>query len=140
MNNFEILHFRVGRGGNNHQQKGYFCRVTRMRGDRKHYRIGFSMDTSNAITSKGLTHFQLHVERFTGSVFFVFINGDDSTDARIGKEKGGQVRICNAKLVDYLAKKMNLDGDFQSVLIELSRDLANDDNYATFRINFPTNN
>ena len=49
------------------------------------------------------------------------------------------MRINNRDLIDFLSKKLNLTGDFSGVALELSPDLANDDNYATFRINFPNN-
>lgn len=137
--NFEILHFHVTKG--NKGKKGNFCILTRLTEGKKckNYRVGFSTDISNIINKKGVTHFQLHVEKYTSSIFFVFLKGDDNIDARFAREKSGQVRINNRDLIDYLSKKLNLTGDFSGVALELSPDLANDDNYATFRINFPNN-
>ena len=79
------------------------------------------------------------LKKYTSSIFFVFLKGDDNIDARFAREKSGQVRINNRDLIDFLSKKLNLTGDFSGVALELSPDLANDDNYATFRINFPNN-
>lgn len=136
MSNFDVLHFHVTRG--NKGKKGNFCILTRLTEARagKNYRVGFSTEISEVINRKGVTHFQLHVEKYTSSVFFVFLKGDDNIDARIAREKSGQVRINNRDLVAYLANKLNLTGDFSGVVLELSPDLANDDNIATFRIQF----
>jgi AAA15 family ATPase/GTPase len=135
-NNFDILHFHVTRG--NKGREGNFCTLTRLTDGRKgkNYRVGFSSDVSEIINKKGVTHFQLHVEKYTSSVFFVFLKGDDNVDARFAREKSGQVRINNRDLVSYLSKKLELTGDYSGVTLELSPDLANDDNFATFRINF----
>ena len=129
-NNFEVLHF-LARGTK--RRDGNYCKITCLP-TTKHYRVGFSRAVSEVVNDKGLTHIQLHVERYTSSVFIVFLKSNDNVDARVVHEQGGQVRVNNVDLVGYLAKKIGIDGDFKSYALELSQDLANDDNFATFKL------
>ena len=134
-NDFDVLHF-IARGTK--RRDGNYCKITCLP-TTKHYRVGFSSAVSAVVNDKGLTHIQLHVERYTSSVFVVFLKSNDNVDARVAHEQSGQVRVNNVDLVLYLTKKLGLEGDVNGYTLELSPDLANDDNYATFRINFPNN-
>ncbi len=130
-NDFEVLHFRSAQGTK--RRSGNYCKVSSLKSS-NHYRVGFSGDVSKVVNEKGLTHIQLHIERYTASVFLVFLKSSDNVDARIAHEKGGQVRVNNVDLVNYLAKKIGINGDFKGYALELSQDLANDDNFATFKL------
>ena len=147
-NNFEVLHFPTIKRGKWVRAEGIVLSVTRTynsKGGYSYTSIILSRKLADIVRSKGLTHVQLHREKYTGSLFMVFFSGgDDNRDAHIVDEmqtrkiEGASMRIYNRPLCDFLAGKMGYakGESVRSAPLHLGDDLANCDDYATFKLNF----
>ncbi len=134
---FEIIDF-VSRRGGNLANNGYLASVTRSAAAKsKKYSVGLSQKVSQVVNDKCFTHFQIHRDIYTDNVYLVFFAGSEK-NGRISHEKSGQVKINNAPLVEWLAKRLGKTGDF-TAQVKLSHDLANTDEFATFQIFFNNN-
>lgn len=128
----EILHFPSSRRGKS--GGGYYCMVTKKTNGKRHYRVGFSSEVTKILKEKGLTHFYLRRDNFSGLINITFLKGDDLVDGRVGKETSGQARITNVSLVNYLGDVLGYKGDFYGVKVEMSGDLSRIDDFANFRL------
>lgn len=134
---FEVIDF-VSRRGGNLANNDYLASVTRRTTTKsKSYRVGLSQKASQIVNDKCCTHFQIHRDIYTNNVYLVFFAGSEK-NGRISHEKSGQVRINNAPLIEWLAKRLGQTGDF-TAQVKLSHDLANTDEFATFQILFNNN-
>ena len=140
MNNFEILQFPTTRGGGRSPLVGNTMALTRTfaeNGSIKYNALTFSREIRQLLAQKALTHIQLHIDKYTGVVYMVCLRGDDSADARIVKHNTMNTLQCNNRnLVLYLLKKFGVDEKMtvRGYRFEVSPDLSNSDEFATFRI------
>lgn len=138
--NFEVLQFPVERPGNRLKLDGYQIAITRTgcgkESSRPYHSILLSDNVGNIVRNKNLTHVRLHVEKYTRSIFMLFLKSDNS-DAAFKANTSKHVIINNRGLVNWLAENvLHLDGDFRQVRVMLSDDLSNSDDYATFKLIF----
>lgn len=128
----EILHFPSSRRGNS--GPGFYCTVIKQTKGKSHYRVGFSPEVTKILTEKGLTHFYLRRNNYTGQINITFLKGDDLVDGRVSKESSGQTRISIAGLVNYLGDVLGYKGDFYGIKVEMSGDLSRIDDFANFEL------
>ena len=132
MKDFEFLDFPQCRHGRCSNER--YIGVSRNSEKRKiSYRVGISNLLSSEILDKGLTHFRLRVDNYTGDTHLIVFRGDDADNGRISRE-GDRLKIGSKALVDYLAKRLGKDGDFLCVRIKCSENIANDENYLTYKL------
>ena len=115
-------------------KKGFFVSLSRYTSSTQHVnRITFSIELSERVVAKELTHFRVRRDDLTGDTFFVFVKGN-ANYMTFGYEKNGAIRLYNKQLVKFLCDQLEIKGDFHATAIQLSEDLSNTPEVATFKI------
>lgn len=140
---FEVVKFpTVHGGGTRKTMEGNQIAITRtgrVKDSSHKYNVVYCSPALSAIIrAKGLTHVRFHIEKYTGSLFMLFLKGD-ATDARINLDKENNktaVRIYNRDMTRWLLDEvLHLKGeDVKQHVVDLSRDLSNSEDFATFQL------
>ena len=137
---FEFIDFKpLTRGSASRCAATYYLSVSRHVGERKVniYRTSLSAEASAIVVKKGLTHFRLRRDKATGELHIIFLFDTTGKCAPITFETNNEtrrVRFNNKQLCDFLARHAGVEGNFSPIYFELSKDLSNSDQYATFKI------
>lgn len=139
-NDFEVLHFPVIRGGQRKELEGCVLSITRTMGKGQYGCIYFSPEITKTLVERMLTHVQIHIEKYTGTAFLVFLRGDSHDAPLRFIEQNGRpvVRLHNKQLIDYLLTKAGkaTTEPVRAYKIALSNNLSNTEEYATYKLNF----
>ena len=105
-----------------------------LRGRNHTYRVSFSEDVRKVVDGKELLQLRVVINKFSNEMMMVFLNSNDPQVLMFGREVTGQIRIHSKSLTRFLKSRLNIDGDNVSVKIELSPDVSNSNEYATFKV------
>ena len=131
-NNLETFDFGTSRVG---QREGYYMTLCQtLRGRNHTYRVSFSEDVRKVVDGKELLQLRVVINKFSNEMMMVFLNSNDPQVLMFGREVTGQIRIHSKSLTRFLKSRLNIDGDNVSVKIELSPDVSNSNEYATFKV------
>ena len=131
-NNLETFDFGTSRVG---QREGYYMTICQtLRGKNHTYRVSFSRDVCNAVDGKELMQLRVVINKFSNEMMMVFLNSNDPKVLMFGRESTGQIRVHSKSLAHFLMQRLNIHGDNVSVKIELSPDVSNSNEYATFKV------
>lgn len=139
---FTFLDFKGSRGGNrkiNGEYPYWACASRHINENRSNsYRTAFSREVSLLVARKGLTHMRIRRDNLTGVMHVIFLKDTTGQCAPIGwdktKGKNNIVRLYNKALCDFFATLAGKSGNFEPTYWQLSEDLSNSLEYATFRI------
>lgn len=140
---FTFLDFKPTRGGarklsGEHQYFFAVSRHTNRQSKSNSYRTAFSTPVSEIVFLKGLTHFRIRRDNITGDLHFIFLKDTSGQYAQVTWEgmagDNRQVRMYNKELCNFFANQIGIKGDFSPTYWQLSGDLSNSDDYATFKI------
>lgn len=140
---FTFLDFKPARGGAKKLSGEYqyffsVSRHTKAESRCNSYRTAFSTKVSEVVFLKGLTHFRLRRDNITGDLHIIFLKDSSGQCAKVCWEgragEKGVVRMYNKELCNFFASQIGRKGDFNPTYWQLSEDLSNNDDYATFKI------
>lgn len=95
------------------------------------YDMTFSSPIKETVKKHNLYNLRLREDDLTGEVYIVFCQKENALKIRTNmKNKGrGDMGVSNKDLYDYLSK-----GDYSGLVLILSENLSNSDQYATYKI------
>ena len=137
-NDFEFIDFAPSSSGRGSRlSHEYYVTISRHTyGKNKMYRVTFSQSVSDRVISRGLKNLRIRRDKVTGDLHIIFLNTNDRQCARVTYEKKTTDRVLlnNKQLCAFFAQLADLSGDFSPIHFELSRDLSNSEQYATYQI------
>ena len=132
-NNLETFDFG---GAKNARHAGFYMTLSAnvKSSKSKSYRTSFSEEVRKVVDGKGLKKFRIIVNKFTGELMMVFLNSDNPNVLEFGRESTGQIRIHSRPLIDFMKARLGITGESVSARIELSEDVSNSEEFATFKV------
>jgi len=132
-NNLEAFDFG---GAKNSKHEGFYMTISAnvKSAKSKTYRTSFSECVRKVVDGKGLKNFRIIANKFTGELMMVFLNSDNPNVLKFGREATGQIRIHSKPLIDFMKARLGITGNSVSARIELSEDVSNSEEYATFKV------
>lgn len=137
-NDFEFIDFAPSSSGRGSRlSHAFYVSISRhTNGKNKQYRVSFCPSVSECVISRGLKNLRIRRDKVTGDLHIIFLNTNNKQCAWVTYENkaANRVVVNNKQLCAFFAQLADLSGDFSPIYFELSRDLSNSEQYATYQI------
>lgn len=126
MEDYTFFDFENSRRGR--EISGFAMRVYNKRGNR---RVQFSKNVGEVVTKRGLSKLRIRKDNMTGRIHLLFNRDKGVTIKNNGSNSPFSLRVNSVDMAAFLVKTFSLmDGD----VLNLSDDLSQSDEYATFEV------